>query len=149
MSKINYSKEFNANVGPHLVFKALTSEIDKWWTIHCNKAVSLNDNLTVRFGETTVKEMIITELNENKSLTWEVTKAYIDIKELSKKDEWVGTKIKWAISPTESGSKVCFTHEGLTPLFECYEACEGGWNYFLDSLKSFLNTGKGTPQGVD
>lgn len=149
MENSNYTKEFNTSVIPQIVFKAITTEIDKWWTIHSNKAVMLNENLTVRFGNTTIKEMKITEVNENKNLTWEVTKAHIDIKELSKKDEWVGTKIKWTIFPTESGSKISFIHEGLTPLFECYDACEGGWNYFLDSLKSFLNTGKGTPHGVD
>ena len=149
MSKTDYTKELEVNTKPHLVFKAITCQIDKWWTIHSNKAASLNDNLTVKFGETTIKEMKITEVKENESLVWEVTKAHIDIKELSKKDEWVGTKIKWTISPTESGSKISFIHQGLTPLFECYDACEGGWNYFLDSLKSFLNTGKGTPHGVD
>lgn len=149
MSKTNYSKELNVNATPNMVYKAITSEIDSWWTIHSNKADKLGSILTVRFGETTIKEMIVTELIEDKKLTWKVTKAHIDIKELTAKDEWVGTEIKWSISNAGSGSKILFTHIGLTPQFECYDACEGGWNYFLDSLKSYLNNGKGTPHGAE
>ncbi|MCD8438336.1 SRPBCC domain-containing protein [Tenacibaculum dicentrarchi] len=149
MSKTNYSKELNLNATPDTVFKAITTEIDKWWTIHSNKAVALNEKLTVRFGETTIKEMKITELSKNKNLTWKVTKAYIDIKELSKKDEWVGTEIKWEITPTKNGSKIYFEHKGLIPEFECYNACEGGWNFFIESLKNYLEKGKGSPHGIE
>ncbi len=151
MTKTDYSKELQVNVSPNVIFKAITSEIDKWWTIHSNIADKLNSKLTVRFGETTIKEMLVTEFNENEKLTWKVTKAFIDIEELTKKDEWVGTEISWRIAPTEQGkgSKIDFIHKGLTPEFQCYNACEGGWNYFLESLKSYLEKGKGNPHGIE
>lgn len=149
MSKTNYSKKLQVNTSPNLVFKAITAEIDKWWTIHSNIADRLNSKLTVKFGETTVKEMSVTKLDENKNLTWKVTKAFIDIEGLTKKDEWVGTEIKWEITPTHQGSQIIFIHKGLTPEFECYNACESGWNFFLNSLKSYLETGKGNPYGTE
>ncbi|WP_420573284.1 SRPBCC family protein [Kordia sp.] len=145
MSNTNYFKELQIAVSPNVVFKVITTEIDKWWTVHSNVANKLNDRLTVRFGETTVKEMLITELEENQNLTWKVTKAFIDIKELSKKDEWVNTEIKWTIKATDKGSQINFVHIGLTSEFECYNACKGGWNFFLNSLKQYLETGKGNP----
>lgn len=149
MLKTNYSKELNVNATPDKVFKAITSEIDKWWTIHSNNAIALNEKLTVRFGETTIKEMKIIELSKNKKLTWKVTKAYIDIKELSKKEEWVGTEIKWKITTTKKGSIIFFEHKGLTPEFECYNACERGWDFFLGSLKNYLEKGQGSPHGIE
>ncbi len=148
MSKTDYSKQLQVNVSPNSVFEAITAEIDKWWTIHSNIANKLSSKLCVRFGETTVKEILVTEIDKNKKLTWKVTKAFIDIEELTKKDEWVGTEIKWEIISTQQGSRINFIHEGLTPEFQCYNACEGGWNYFLESLKNYLEKGKGNPHGI-
>ncbi len=149
MSTTDYSRAFQVGASPALVFNAITVEIDKWWTIYSNIADKLNAKLTVRFGETTFKEMLVTELDENKKVTWKVIKAFIDIGELSKKDEWVDTEIVWEITPIQQGSKIHFVHKGLIPEFECYSACEGGWNYFLDSLKNYLETGQGTPHGIN
>jgi uncharacterized protein YndB with AHSA1/START domain len=146
---MNYKKTININASEEKVYEAITTGINKWWTVHSNIADKLNDKLTVRFGETTVKEMLITELIINKKVTWKVTKAFIDIKELSKKDEWVETEIKWEITPTKKGSEIYFEHKGLTPKFECYNACESGWNYFLESLKKHIETGKGNPHGME
>jgi hypothetical protein len=38
-----------------------------------------------------------------------------------------------------------FTHDGFAQVDEAYEQIRGNWEYFLDSLKSYLETGKGTP----
>ncbi len=142
---MSYSKEFIVNVNPNFVFNAIISEVDKWWTVYSNKTQKVGDKLTVKFGESTFKVMKITEFIPNQIIHWYVEQANIDIKGLSQKDEWVGTTIKWEIQKHRNGSKINFTHLGLIPEFECYEACEGGWNYFLNSLSDYLNKGKGTP----
>jgi hypothetical protein len=36
-------------------------------------------------------------------------------------------------------------HIGLNPDIECYEICSNGWVQFVNSLKLFLETGKGSP----
>jgi hypothetical protein len=64
---------------------------------------------------------------------------------LSKKDGWRGTTIKWEIVAIETGSKVTLTHQGLILKLECYDICQAGWNFFLGSLKDYLETGKGNP----
>lgn len=145
MSEQSYSFELLVSVRPELVFNAITKEIDKWWTTSSNEASQVGDKLTVRFGETTYKVMNVTKSIKNQSISWEVTEANIDHEDFSKTDEWVGTTINWKIEQSSNGSKVVFLHEGLVPTFECYNACQGGWNYFLESLKDFLNTGKGKP----
>jgi hypothetical protein len=41
---------------------------------------------------------------------------------------------------------VCFTHVGLRPDHECYDACSGAWNLYAgDSLRSYITTGQGRP----
>ena len=145
MSNISYSKEILVSANPEAVYNAITKQIDKWWTTSSTEALEVGDILTVRFGETTFKIMSVINAIPNQILEWNIKEANIDHEDFSKKDEWVGTEIKWEIEKTTEGSKIIFTHEGLVPTFECYDACQGGWNYFLGSLKDFLNTGKGTP----
>ncbi len=145
MSEQSYSNELLVSARPELVFNAITKEIDKWWTTSSNKASKVGDELTVRFGERTYKVMKVTKAIHSESISWEVTEANIDHEGFSKTDEWVGTTINWKIEQSPNGSRVLFLHEGLVPTFECYKACQGGWNYFLESLKDFLDTGKGNP----
>jgi hypothetical protein len=40
---------------------------------------------------------------------------------------------------------VVFTHEGFAQVDERYEITRSWWERFLVSLKSYLETGKGTP----
>lgn len=141
----SYSTEINVTATPETVFKAITSEIDKWWTTSSNEALVVGDKLEVRFGKTTYKVMSVTKSSPNEAIDWKVEEANIGHEGLFKKNEWVGTTINWTIEGSSNGSNIFFTHTGLVPSFECYDVCQGGWNYFLMSLKNFLNTGKGTP----
>ena len=82
----------------------------------------------------------------NKLLIWKVVAANMFIEGGStRNDEWVGTRIRWKIAETGSESDVSLLHQGLVPSFECYDTCKNGWEYFLGSLKEFLQTGKGAP----
>ena len=121
-------------------------EIDKWWTVDSNKAFNIGDILTVRFGEPYFMSMEVEKTILNKLLVWKVVGANMFIESGgTNNDEWVGTKIQWKISESESGSEVSLFHEGLVPSFECYDTCKNGWDYFLGSLKAFLDTGNGSP----
>jgi len=145
MPEQDYSTEMLVSAKPEFVYNAITKEIDKWWTELSNKALQVGEQLTVKFEKTTSWVMTVSEASPNQSLAWKVTEANHDLENISKKDEWKGTSIKWKIEKNGSGSKITFTHEGLFPALECYEICEGGWDYFLGSLKNYLETGKGNP----
>ncbi len=145
MPKQSYSTEVLISVEPNLVYKAITKDIDKWWTKLSNQAWEVGDQLLVRFEKNTIWVMTVSEANPNRSLIWEVVEANHDLDNLSKKDEWKGTTIKWEIVENKNGSKVTLIHQGLVPKLECFEICQAGWHYFLESLKDYLETGKGTP----
>jgi hypothetical protein len=60
------------------------------------------------------------------------------------KTEWTGTKISFDISKKDDKTLIRFTHSGLVPKFECYNACSNAWTDIIrQSLYSFITTGKG------
>lgn len=55
----------------------------------------------------------------------------------------IPSEIEWARGGKTKG---IFTHVGLVPHFECFEACFDGWkNYINGNLKDLTVTGRGTP----
>lgn len=61
--------------------------------------------------------------------------------------EWDQTSMIFQWEETPKGVNLDFCHRGLTPQLQCFTDCREGWNYFLESLQLFLETGKGTPYG--
>lgn len=125
------------------VFKALTEEISLWWsTVYSGEAKKAGDQFRVEFNKTFM-EFTIEEAAANK-IVWLCTDIYNDIPQAENKTEWIGTRVIWEIQPvTESSAQITLTHDGLTPELECFEICEGGWNFYFGSLLSLLNKGKG------
>lgn len=146
MSEQSYSNKFGVSANAESAYKAITSEIDKWWTIESNEAVNIGDILTVGFGKPYFMSMEVEIIIPDQSLKWKVLDALMFIEGSGiKNDEWIGTKIQWNITKTSNGSEISLLHDGLVPSFECFATCKNGWDYFLGSLKNFLNTGKGYP----
>lgn len=141
----DYSYSFAVTATPEMVFKAITEQINLWWTTATNEPKTANDPLRVEFGSDTFKVMNILEARPEKLLVWQVTEAHISHEELIEKDEWVGTTIHWAIHSRGSDCQIDFRHQGLTSEMECWDVCSNGWSFFLGSLKEFLDTGKGMP----
>jgi len=58
-----------------------------------------------------------------------------------------GSTITWDLTPISQGTKLLFGQHDLMVGATGYsiEETHAGWEYFLGSLKSYLETGKGTP----
>lgn len=66
------------------------------------------------------------------------------------KTEWINTKLIFDISSEGTKTKIVFTHEGLVPTYECYNVCNDAWtSYIQGSLKNFIETGTGKPNGKE
>ena len=62
------------------------------------------------------------------------------------KTEWQGTKIVFDIVKKGTQTELRFTHEGLVPEYECYEACSEGWSTYVGhSLRNLIMTRTGRP----
>jgi hypothetical protein len=60
--------------------------------------------------------------------------------------EWNDTEVRFEIVERGDGTEIRFTHVGLVPAIECFDACSTGWGHYIsDSLRSLLTTGQGQP----
>ena len=143
----HYQKSFIVKTNPEKVYAAITTieGLRDWWTHESRGETGAGGTIHFNFGNTH-KEMRVELLKPNSEVRWLCKVAYIDHSEFTHKDEWVGTEIIFRLTPDgKDQTRVDFDHIGLVPTFECYEACKKGWDYFLDSLQAFAETGRGTP----
>ncbi len=144
---ISCTREITVSNTPGAAYQALTSEFDKWWTTDCNPISKTGDKITFTFGPS-YWVMRASSLVPDNYVELECIEAHHVHDGLSSSilNEWKGTKLKWGIHNQNDKTKIILIHEGLMPSLECYEVCEQGWDYFfVNSLKEYLNTGKGLP----
>jgi uncharacterized protein YndB with AHSA1/START domain len=125
---------------PGSVFNALThqDEIAHWWTNDLSAKPEVGSLAEFRFNRwgAGVLQFEVAELDAGEKVRW-----------ISRQGppQWAGTSVTWQLTPVQNGTKLVFTHDGFAQVDEVYERIHGNWEYFLDSLKSYLETGKGTP----
>jgi uncharacterized protein YndB with AHSA1/START domain len=59
--------------------------------------------------------------------------------------DWLGTTLGIELGATPNGTRVRLTQSGYRAKNEVYERCIGAWQYFLQSLASYMMTGTGEP----
>jgi len=131
--------EFTIEAAPQRVWNALTQpdEIGHWWTNDLNATPEVGTQAEFRFRQGTfVIQFEVAELDQDEKVHW-----------ISRQGppHWAGTSVTWQLTPVQNGTKLVLTHDGFAQIDEGYEQTRGNWKYFVDSLKSYLETGKGTP----
>ncbi|MGH3039811.1 MAG: SRPBCC family protein [Gaiellaceae bacterium] len=58
---------------------------------------------------------------------------------------WVGTEVTWTLTPTESGTKVHFSHDGWADDEGAFPSSALTWGMLMSSLKQYVEKGAGTP----
>jgi uncharacterized protein YndB with AHSA1/START domain len=132
-------EELTIEAAPQRVFRALTQqdEIVQWWSDEARVQPEVGSLGEFRFRPPAgVLQFEVAELDQDENVHW-----------ISRQGppHWAGTSVTWQLEPAPNGTKVVFTHEGFVKKDEAYEQTRGNWDYFLASLKSYLETGKGTP----
>jgi hypothetical protein len=141
----DYQKSITVSSSAEEVYTTLTQHIPDWWSDDfAGSATRKGDQFDIAFGETR-KTFEIADAIPNHQITWLCVKAYIDMEALKKRDEWVATKIIWTITSGSNSTTLTMLHQGLNKSIECYDVCEPAWDYFMDSIQLYLNSGKGTP----
>ena len=129
------------------VFNAINN-VRGWWSeeIEGNTA-KLNDEFNYHYLDVHRCKMKLVEVVSNKKIVWLVLDNYFSFTQ--DKTEWNGTKIIFEITTHDNKTKIQFTHEGLVPEYECYNACVNGWTQYIQhSLLSLITTGKGQPNSA-
>ncbi|WBV60614.1 SRPBCC domain-containing protein [Chryseobacterium camelliae] len=138
----NFSYTFTTSKPRDEVFNLLINPKQWWMGLHdeiiTGKSEQPNDVFIFDAGNGvhhTEQKMI--EAIPDQKITWEVTDSNLTFAD--KSDEWTGTRIGFDISKEDHNTKVVFTHDGLTPEFECYDGCSSAWTQYLEKLEKELN----------
>jgi len=141
MSTQNFSYTFKTSKFPEGVFNILINP-KKWWIGLHNEIITgnsekLNDEFTFSAGNGAHNSLQkLVEIIPNQKITWEVVDSNLTFLKIP--NEWTGTKITFEISKEQNQTKVTFTHNGLTPQFECFEGCSNAWTEYLENLEKAL-----------
>ena len=134
-------KELIIAAAPGRVWDALTKpdEIACWWTNDLSATPEVGSLAEFRFRQGAfVMQFEVAELDQDEKVRWITRQGPAT-------GHWAGTSVTWQLTPVHNGTRLLFTHDGFAQVDEAYERTRENWVYFLDSLKSYLETGKGTP----
>ena len=126
---------------PDEVFKAINTPQNWWSGEFTGSALNLNDEFTYRYKDIHYSKQRVIEMIPNKKVVWLVTDSTLNF--IEDKSEWTGTKIIFEIVKKGAQTELRFTHKGLVPQVECYNACEGAWTDIIQqSLFNYIITGE-------
>jgi len=141
----SYTKTLRIQAPPRKLYEAVSTVpgLKGWWS---HNTVEKNGDITVRFSGKNFQTLRLLDPTPDKKVIWEWIAQYFPVEGTTQTDEWVGTRVSFDIQVNPDGSStLLFTHIGLTPQVACYGICNAGWNHALESLKSYVEQGTGTP----
>lgn len=143
----SFTTSVSVDQSPEEVFNAINN-VRGWWSEEIEGKTDETGSVFYYHFEDVHKCTIqIVALIPGKKVEWRVLDNYFSF--TKDKTEWNGTRIVFEIQNTGSQTQLLFTHEGLVPAYECYEACNNGWTkYITHSLPDLITTGKGQPNAT-
>ena len=144
MENQDYTVSLMVNANAEETFDGI-NRVSKWWNKNLEgSSEKQDDEFTVRFGDVHYSRQKLVEVVPGKKIVWLVTDSLLNF--IEDKQEWTNTKICFELSEQDNKTQIQFTHTGLVPRVECYEACVKGWDqYIKGSLFKYLTEGKGNP----
>jgi hypothetical protein len=136
MKNEDFTLTLTTKKNPKEVFAAITN-VRGWWSGYYSEEITgdtdkAGDEFIFRAGPGLhyTKQKLV-EVIPNKKLVWLVTESELSF--VNEKHEWTGTKLIFDIAEKDGKTELVFTHEGLNPEFECYEACAPTWAQYLQN----------------
>lgn len=139
-----YTTSYTVAQSPAEVFSAIL-DVPAWWTGEVEgTAAVVGAEFSYRHPPQHYSRQRVTELEVARRVVWKVVASELSF--VSEPAEWTGSEIIFEITPKPGGTELQFTHVGLLPDVECYDACSAGWIHYIGgSLHSLITTGAGLP----
>lgn len=148
MENQNYTSTIVVKKDAQTAFNAIKN-FRAWWSEEiAGETGTLGETFFYHYKDVHLcKIKLIEEVNNKKLVYLVIENEFSFVKD---KTEWVNTKLIFEITEEGNQTKVVFTHEGLTPEYECYEVCNDAWtSYIQGSLKDLIETGVGKPNAKE
>jgi hypothetical protein len=144
MNVQDFTTTFTVDQTPGQAFAAINN-VRGWWSGEIEGSTDkLGDEFTYRYQDVHYSKQKITEFIPGKKVVWLVLDSYLNF--TKDKSEWNGTEITFEVSRKGKTTEIRFTHLGLVPESECFDACSNAWGFYTNgSLRSLITTGKGEP----
>ncbi len=145
-------KDFSITLTLHqseaVVFNAI-GRVNEWWSEEVTgNAQQPGDEFFYHYKDVHSCHIRVVETIPGKKVIWQVLDNFFRF--TKDETEWKGTTIVFDIERKGEQTFLCFTHIGLNPEYECYEACSAGWtNFISDSLYKLITTGTGVPNPAE
>lgn len=148
MENKNYTSTITVDKDP-LTTNNSIKNFREWWSEEIEgNTDKLGESFFYHYKDVHLCKLKLIEEIPNKKLVYLITDNEFNF--TKDKKEWINTKLIFDLSAEGNKTKVIFTHEGLTPKDECYNVCNDAWtSYIQGSLKNYIETGKGKPNGKE
>ena len=129
----------DTGASPQSVFDAI-AKIDglaSWWTATVQGEAAVGGVINFRFGTTFNPDMKILEFKPPRRVAWTCIDGH---------DPWLDAMFQFEIEPRSPGSVLFFRQDYARELSdEEYGRYNFNWGYYLESLRRFVETGRGWP----
>lgn len=144
MNTQSFSTTILVDQSPEQVFNAITN-VRGWWSEEIEgETAKINDQFHYHFKDVHNCTIKLIEVVPAEKMVWHVLENKFSF--TNDETEWTNTKMVFEINKKDDKTQLQFTHEGLTPDYECYEICNEAWgNYINNSLRNLIVFGKGNP----
>ena len=122
---------------PGKIYKAVTTQdgLESWWAKQTIAKPETGFVNVFTFGKIR-NEMKVAKPIPNGKVEWECIQSI---------DEWIGTTISFDLQEKDGATILRFTHGGWKAVTDMFADCNYNWALFMKSLKTFCETGTGTP----
>lgn len=148
MESKSYTSTILVDKPAHDAFAAIQN-FRGWWSEEIEgNTDKIGETFFYHYKDVHLCKIKLIEMQEDKRLVYQVVDNEFNF--TKDKTEWINTKLVFELKSENSNTKIIFTHEGLLPEYECYAVCNDAWtSYIQGSLKNFIETGKGKPNGKE
>jgi uncharacterized protein YndB with AHSA1/START domain len=133
--------EYATRIGVETIYRALTEQtgVASWFTTDTVVEPVVGSVAEFRFdgGKRRIR-VEITELEPDRKICWKLLEHSWDW-------ECMDSMITWELTPVEWGTLVHFSHGGWETNEGAFPSVAYKWATFLTSLKTYVETGKGSP----